>query len=336
MSHGVGSLGRAHSISQIYIRGAGEPDDVARSGLLDLGAVEPLRDVKVRTGRGVRRDYLPVSLLVILPARVRAQDFVALFQRSLENPAAADAPEVLAPRERADLHKERLVHLGLRRGHALDYRVEQVVHAGLRIFLALRKVVDEPALEPRAVKHREVALLLRRAELDEQVEGLVERSRGVGVRAVYLIYDDYRTQAELQRAHKHVARLRHRPLVRVDEQQHRINHRKHALDLAREIRVARRVDDVDFVTAPLDGAVLCLNRDSALALDVARVHNALLHHLVVAEEVRRLENAVDERRLAVVYVRYNRYIAYLRRVLHPTNSSHSICPQALILSRRFC
>ena len=99
--------------------------------------------------------------------------------------------------------------------------------------------------------------------------------------------------------------------------------------------MARRVDDVDFVTAPLDRAVLRLNRDSALALDVASVHDALLHHLIVAEKVRRLENAVDERRLAVVYVRYNRYIAYLRRVLHPVNSSHSKCPRAFILSRRF-
>ena len=152
----------------------------------------------------------------------------------------------------------------------------------------------------------------------------------------YLIYNDYRTQAELQRAHKHVARLRHRPFVGVHEQKDGIDHRKHALDLAREIRVARCVDDIDLISLPLDGAVLRLYRNSALALDVAGVHDALLHHLVVAEKVRRLENAVDERRLAVVYVRYNRYIAYLRRVLHPTNSSHSICPQALILSRRFC
>ena len=129
--HGVGSLGRAHSISQIYIRGAGEPDDVARSGLFDLGAVEPFRDVKVCAGRGVRRDDLPVRLLVILPARVCAQDFVSLFQHSLENSSAADASEILAPRERADLHQEGLVHLRLRRGDALDYRVEQVVHAGL-------------------------------------------------------------------------------------------------------------------------------------------------------------------------------------------------------------
>ena len=40
-------------------------------------------------------------------------------------------------------------------------------------------------------------------------------------------------------------RLRHRPLDRVDQQQHAVDHAEHALDLAAEVGVARRVDDVD-------------------------------------------------------------------------------------------
>ena len=67
----------------------------------------------------------------------------------------------------------------------------------------------------------------------------------IGARPVDLVDDDDRRAAERERLAQHEARLRHRPVERVDDEQHAIDHAQDALDLAAEIGVARRVDDVD-------------------------------------------------------------------------------------------
>ena len=58
------------------------------------------------------------------------------------------------------------------------------------------------------------------------------------------------------------------PFGRVDQQQHAVDHRQHALDLAAEVGVAGRVDDVDLVVLVVDGGVLRQDGDAALALEV--------------------------------------------------------------------
>jgi hypothetical protein len=55
-------------------------------------------------------------------------------------------------------------------------------------------------------------------------------------------------------------------------------------------------------------ARLCLDRDAALALEVHRVEH-LRAHLALRHGVRELEDAVGERRLAVVDVRDDREVA---------------------------
>ena len=178
----------------------------------------------------------------------------------------------------------------------------QVLLALVLFLLVLVEVVDDPALEARAVQHGEVELLVVRAQLDEEVEGLVQGAGRVGVGPVGLVDDDDRPQPEAERPHEHVARLRHRAFVGVDQQQHGVDHAEHALDLAGEVGVARRVDDVDQVVLPLHGAVLGADGDAALALEVVAVHHALFDVRVVAEHVGGAEDAVDQRGLAVVDV----------------------------------
>ena len=63
----------------------------------------------------------------------------------------------------------------------------------------------------------------------------------------------------------------------------RVDHRQHALDLAAEIGVSRRVDDVDAVVVPADRRVLREDRDAAFALELVRVHDALLRRLARVE-----------------------------------------------------
>ena len=109
-------------------------------------------------------------------------------------------------------------------------------------------------------------------------------------------------QAERQRLARDEARLRHRAFDRVDQQQHAVDHRQHALDLAAEVGVAGRVDDVDARAAVLDRAVLGEDGDAALALDVVAVHDPLADVLVRGERAGLLQQAVDQRGLAVVDV----------------------------------
>jgi hypothetical protein len=103
--------------------------------------------------------------------------------------------------------------------------------------------------------------------------------------------------------------LRQRALARVDEQDDAVHHRQAALDLAAEVRVAGRVDDVDRQPAVLDRGVLREDRDALLALQVVGVHDALVDVGMRAERVRLPEHRVDQRGLAVVDVRHDGDVA---------------------------
>ena len=257
-------------------------------------------------------------------ARLDAAQLVADGQTALQHASAADAPDVVAPGERADLHEKRRVEVDLGGRHRGHDGLEQVAHAARgkldahgrredaavgQVLLAvallaavLLDVVDDPALEARAVKHGKVELLVGGAQLDEQVEGRVERARRVGVGPVGLVDDHDGPQPQAQRAHEHVAGLGHGAFVGVDQQEHGVDHAEHALYLAAEVGVAGGVDDVDEVVLPLHCAVLAADRDAALALEVVAVHDALLDVGVLAEHAGGAEDGVDQGGLAVVDV----------------------------------
>ena len=67
------------------------------------------------------------------------------------------------------------------------------------------------------------------------------------------------------------ARLRHGALEGIDQQQDTVGHLEHALDLATEVGVARRVDDVDLHVLVADGDILGEDGDAALALLVVGI-----------------------------------------------------------------
>ena len=52
-------------------------------------------------------------------------------------------------------------------------------------------------------------------------------------------------KSQRERLARNEAGLRHRAFDGIDQQQHAVDHRQHALDLAAEIGVPGRVDDVD-------------------------------------------------------------------------------------------
>ena len=90
-----------------------------------------------------------------------------------------------------------------------------------------------------------------------------------------------------------------------------------ALDLAAEIRVPRRVDDVDLDIAEAHRRVLGEDRDALLALEVHRVHHPLRDLLVRAEGARLPQHGVDQGCLAVVHVGNDGHVADVVSGRHP-------------------
>ena len=162
------------------------------------------------------------------------------------------------------------------------------------------------ALARHAVDDREVELVDVGVEVEEQLLDLVDHLGDAGVGPVDLVDHEDHRQPGLERLAQHEAGLRQRALGGVDQQQHAVDHRQRPLDLAAEVGVARRVDDVDLhvlvAAAVAHRGVLGEDRDALLPLEVHRVHDPLVDVLVGAEGAGLPQHLVDERRLAVVDV----------------------------------
>jgi len=242
-----------------------------------------------------------------------AQRLVAREDRHLlrlADGAAADAADGDAAQEarvidRGDLELQRRIGIAPGRGHVLEHRVEEGAH----VRADLARLGARPPVDGRCVDHREIELVFVRAQLVHEVERLVHDPVGARRIAIHLVHDDDRLQPLREGLARDEARLGHRTFDRVDEQQHAVHHRKHALDLAAEVRVAGRVDDVDVHAAIVHRRVLREDGDAALALEVVGIHHALDHVLVGGEGAGLLQELVDERGLAVVDVRDDRDVA---------------------------
>jgi hypothetical protein len=194
------------------------------------------------------------------------------------------------------------------RRHGFEDQIEDRTE----VLLLVLQLADRVALAARRVDHREVELLVRRAERHEQLEHLIHHLVRVDARAIDLVDDDDRRQAHLERLLGDEAGLRHRAFVGIDEQEHRIDHAEHALDLATEVGVAGGVDDVDARALPRHRGALREDRDAAFALEVVRVHRPFGDDLTRAEGSGLLEQAVDQRGLSVVDVRDDRDVSKSR------------------------
>ena len=126
-------------------------------------------------------------------------------------------------------------------------------------------------------------------------------------------------------------RLRLDALRRVDQQQRALAGGERARDLVAEVDVAGRVDQVEDVLLAVRGGVVQADRmrldgDAALALEVHRVEDLRLH-LTRLQRAGELEEAVGQRRLAVVDVGDDREIAD-ESLIH---SDQTIIPDACAL-----
>ena len=99
------------------------------------------------------------------------------------------------------------------------------------------------------------------------------------------------------------------PVDGVHQQQAAVGHVHDAFDLAAEVGVARRVDDVDANAAVRDRGILGKDRNAALPFQRVGVHDQRSHMLVRLEDLALLQQRVDQCGLAMVDVRYDGQVA---------------------------
>ncbi len=116
-------------------------------------------------------------------------------------------------------------------------------------------------------------------------------------------------QPHLERLGDDELGLRQRPLGGIDQHQGAVHHIEDALDLAAEIGVARRIDDIDAGVVPDQRGRLGEDGDAALALEVVGIHAAFGDALVLAERARLLQKPVDQGGFAMVDVGDNGDVA---------------------------
>ena len=134
------------------------------------------------------------------------------------------------------------------------------------------------------------------------------RTVGIGLRKVDLVRGGDDLEPAVDREVRVRERLRLDALRRVDDEQRALARLQRARHLVREIDVAGRVDEIELVPAPGHAHRLRLDRDPALSLELHRVEE-LLAHVALRDGPGQLEDAIRERRLAVVDVRDDREIA---------------------------
>jgi hypothetical protein len=205
----------------------------------------------------------------------------------------------------------------------LEQRLEVVVVGQLAVvgLVVARGAVAAGRVDDGHVEDRvevEVRVLVRHVgrEAEEQVLALGHDLVDARVGAVGLVDQEDHGELRLERLAEHEARLGQRALGRVDEEHDAVDHGQAALDLAAEVGVTRGVDHVDDdgravgVLAVVEHrGVLREDRDALLALEVVRVHHAVLALEVGVERVRLLEHGVDQGGLAVVHVGHDGHIA---------------------------
>ena len=250
-------------------------------------------------------DLRHAPLLDQIAVGIEHLDGLIRFHAAGKDAAGDDAAEIGIGLEDCAQHAER-AFLDRRRGDVTDHEVEQRRHP---LVLGACWIGRHPALLGGAVKDGEIELLFGRIERGEQIEDLVGDFARAGVGAVDLVDEHDGLETHFQRLGDDEFRLRQRSLGGIDQHQSAIDHVEDALDLAAEIGMAGRVDDIDARVLPDERGRLGEDGDATLPLEIVGIHGALGDALVLAERAGLLQQAVDQRGLAVVDVGDNGDVA---------------------------
>ena len=139
-------------------------------------------------------------------------------------------------------------------------------------------------------------------EVEEEVLHLFDDLLDSRVGAVDLVDDEHDGQSLLEGLAKDEPSLGQGTFGGVDERDDGVDHRQSPFDLAAEVGVTGRVDDVDGEVVPLDRGVLGEDGDALFAFQVAGVHDPVGQLLVRGEGPGLAQHFVHERGFSVVDV----------------------------------
>ena len=202
---------------------------------------------------------------------VADDDLLILPDRAALDSADADSADELVVVDRRNEQLQRTFAVALGGVNIVDNRLEKRRQVRA-LFIG---AVGRDAAPRRAEQRRRLELLFRCVEVQQQLQYLVDDLVDACVRAVDLVDNDDDLMTQLQCLLQHEARLGHGTLRRVDQQQNAVDHLQNTLDLAGEVGVTRGINNVDLI-------IFRQNRDAALALKIAGVHDSVCHHLIFA------------------------------------------------------
>ena len=234
-------------------------------------------------------------------------DHLARLERSAHDSSDRQPSEVVRCVEVRDERLHRGIGVAGRAGNGLEDQVEE--RAETRACWWDTDPDHRAALSGDRRDDGKLDVVIRCFEIEEELVDLVENGLCPCVGTVDLVDDDHGGQIAGERLGQHVPGLRHRTFGGVHQQEHAVDHGERPLDLSCEVGVARRVDQVDRDTLPLDRGGLGEDGDAALALLVVRIHHSVDRCLVRGEDTGCGEQAIHEGGLAVIYVRDQRNVA---------------------------
>ena len=223
-------LGRSDGIADGHAVDAGNRYDVSGKG---FGYLNPLHPPEHEDTLDIVRAYLAVA--------PQQGDIIAHTQRSVGYAANRDLAQIVVVVQGCHEHLQRSVRIAGGRRDRLHNRVEERLHVRSRY----ARVVGSVAVASRGVQHREVKLFHFGSQFQEQVLDHRNHFCRARLRAVYLVDDNHRRNILPEGLAKHIGRLRHGTVHRIDQQQAAVCHIHHALHFAAEVGVARRVDNVN-------------------------------------------------------------------------------------------
>ena len=270
-----------------------DPDhgaDVAAADLVHIGLAEALED----------HQLLDLRFLDHVHPLAQAHRHAGP-ERPAGDAADGDSADIRGIFEGGDQHLGRT--LDYRRGRDLrEDRIQQIGDVTRGLFPVRR----HPALLRAAINRLEIKLFLRRTQVEHQFEDLLLDLVRAAVRLVHLVDHHDGLLAHFDGLVQHETGLRHAAFEGVDQQQHAVRHVQHTLDLAAEIAVSGRIDNIDFHALIGHRHVLREDGDPPLPLQVVAVEDEVAEVLRPAHQVGLVDHPVDKGRLAVVHVRDDR------------------------------
>src|SRR5205823_5740895 len=230
---------------------------------------------------------------------MNADDRIADRDATADDTPERNSSEIIAVIQIRHQHLKKWLARNFWRWHMLDDRLKERRH----VLVVFMQLTHSKAILRARVNDWEIELLIARFQFDKKIENHVDDPMRSCVFSIDLIDDNDRLEFVLQRLAQNKARLRLRPIVRIDHEQHAVHHLHDPLDFASKIGVTGRIDDVDSIAVPLKGRVLRANRNSFLTLEIHRIHYPFLDLLIGAKRARLPQQLIDQRRLAVIDVR---------------------------------